>query len=133
MHLIPDGPTPHRRNNCRNGNNSSLRLAPAHSEPTSLKLPPLSDEETALLGELEDLLKNEGRASLGAAKALYSIQEKRLYRGHDNSMRKYGRRWNYSPAYTCRLIQSGAVYYRLEPLWRDNGLPEPTSEWQLRP
>lgn len=86
-----------------------------------------------MLSELEDLLKNEGRASLGAAKALYTIQEKRLYRGHDNSMRKYGQRWNYGPAYTCRLIQSGEVYYRLESLWRVDGLPEPTSEWQLRP
>jgi hypothetical protein len=93
----------------------------------------LSDEEKELLRTSEDVLKRVGKASVDAAKALYTIDAQRLYRGHSNSMYRYGARWGYSAPYTSRLVRSGGIFFQLEPLWQKEGLPEPSSEWQLRP
>ena len=94
----------------------------------------LSAKEKAQLRKLESVLKrNEGKASLASALALHQINVNRLYRGHSNSMKKYGALWDLSPAYTSRLVKSGEIYTRLLPFCRSCGLREPTSAWQLRP
>ncbi len=105
--------------------------------PTQTRAKPanaLSKKEKAQLRRLESVLrKNEGKASLASALALHQINVNRLYRGHENSMKKYGAIWGFSPAYTSRLVRSGEIYLRLSELCQLEGLRKPTSAWQLRP
>lgn len=116
------------KNNCRIGNNFEMNERMQQNVKDSL-----SDQERKELLELEAVLAKEGETSLQTAKALFLIKSKRLYRGHKHSMKTYGAKWGFSPAYTTRLTQSGEIYFRLESLWKNDPSSSPTSAWQLRP
>lgn len=63
-----------------------------------------------------------------AGKALMLIKEKRLYRAKWSSFEQYlDQRWRISTSYAGRLIDAVEIVARLE------GLPEPTTESQVRP
>ena len=104
---------------------------PIKANSTSPKTAPMSKTKEEELRKLDSIVQHDLSSSLEAGKAICTMDEKQLFRGHGESLKGYAESIDISAGYATHLKQAGQVYYILEPAWK-NGGPKPKSAGQLR-